>query len=75
VVQMMISNLLYHIGGFSFLFSPCFSTLRKGYVTLLTALQKIMELAEQLNLEEYQAFIVELMATLAAQHRIDSGIR
>ena len=35
---------------------------------------KIMELAEQLNLEEYQAFIVELMATLAAQHRIDSGV-
>ena len=42
---------------------------------LLTALQKILELAEQLNHEEYQAFIVELMATLAAQHRIDSGVR
>lgn len=42
---------------------------------LLTALQKILELAEQLNHEEYQAFIVELMATLAAQQRIDSGVR
>jgi uncharacterized membrane protein len=42
---------------------------------LLMALQKIMELAEQLNLREYQALITEFMSTIAAQNRIDSGVR
>jgi len=42
---------------------------------LLTALQKIMELAEQLNLDEYQAYLTELKSTMAAQNRIDSGVR
>ena len=41
---------------------------------LLIALQKIMELAEQLNLKEYQALLTELMSTMAAQNRIDSGV-
>ena len=42
---------------------------------LLTSLQKIMELAEHLNLREYQALLTELMSTIAAQNRIDSGVR
>ncbi len=42
---------------------------------LLTALQKIMEIAEHLNLKEYQAFLTELMSTMAAQNMIDSGVR
>jgi uncharacterized membrane protein len=42
---------------------------------LLMALQKIIELAEQLNLREYQAFLTELMSTIAAQNMIDSGVR
>ncbi len=42
---------------------------------LLTALQKIMELAEQLNLDEYHAYLTELKSTMAAQNRIDSGVR
>ena len=41
---------------------------------LLMALQKIMELAEQLNLKEYQALLAEQMSTMAAQNRIDSGV-
>src|SRR6266581_118814 len=41
---------------------------------LLMAMQKIMELAEQLNLKEYQALLTELMSTMAAQNRIDSGV-
>jgi uncharacterized membrane protein len=41
---------------------------------LIMALQKIMELAEQLNLKEYQAYLTELMSTMAAQNRIDSGV-
>jgi uncharacterized membrane protein len=35
--------------------------------TLLTAVQKIMELAEQLDLKEYQVFLVELKSKMAAQ--------
>ena len=42
---------------------------------LLIALQKIMELAEHLNLREYLAFLTELMSTIAAMNRIDSGVR
>jgi uncharacterized membrane protein len=34
---------------------------------LLIAVQKIMELAEQLNLEEYQVYLAELKSKLAAQ--------
>ena len=41
---------------------------------LLLAIQKIMELAEQLNLEEYQVFLTELMSKMVAQNRIDSGV-
>jgi len=41
---------------------------------LLMALQKIMELAEQLNLKEYQALLTELKSTMTAQNRIDSGV-
>jgi uncharacterized membrane protein len=42
---------------------------------LLMALQKIMELAEHLNLREYQALLTELMSTIAAQNRIDNYSR
>jgi uncharacterized membrane protein len=42
---------------------------------LLMALQKIIELAEHLNLREYQAFLTELMSTIAARNMIDSGVR
>ncbi len=41
---------------------------------LLMAMQKIMELAEHLNLKEYQALLTELMSTMAAQNIIDSGV-
>ena len=34
---------------------------------LLIAVQKIMELAEQLDLEEYQAYLAELKSKMAAQ--------
>ena len=41
---------------------------------LLMALQKITELAEHLNLKEYQALLTELMSTMAAQNRINPGV-
>jgi hypothetical protein len=41
---------------------------------LLIAVQMILELAEQLNLKEYQVFLAELMSTMAAQNRIDSNV-
>jgi hypothetical protein len=34
---------------------------------LLTAVQKIMELAEQLDLKEYQAYLAELKSKLTVQ--------
>jgi uncharacterized membrane protein len=42
---------------------------------LLTALQKIMELSEHLNLKQYQTLLAELMSTMTAQNMIDSGLR
>ncbi len=42
---------------------------------LLMALQKIMELAELLNLREYQASLTELLSTIAALNRVGSGAR
>jgi hypothetical protein len=41
---------------------------------LLIAIQKTLELAVQLNLKEYQTLLTELMSTMAAQNRIDSGV-
>jgi uncharacterized membrane protein len=42
---------------------------------LLSSLQKIKELAEQLNIEAYQTLLAELISTMATQNRIDSGVR
>ena len=42
---------------------------------LLIAFQKIMEVVELLNLKEHQAFLTELISTLAAQNMIDSDVR
>jgi len=39
------------------------------------ALQKITELAEYLNLKEYQALLTELLSTMATQNIIDSGVK
>jgi uncharacterized membrane protein len=41
---------------------------------LLIAVQKIMELAEKLDLQEYEAYLTELKSKMAAQIRIDSGV-
>jgi uncharacterized membrane protein len=41
---------------------------------LLTALQKIKESAEILNIQELQDLLTEMMSTMAAQNRIDSGV-
>jgi len=41
---------------------------------LLTAVQKIMELAEQLGHKEYQAYLAELSSKIAAQNRMDSAV-
>ena len=42
---------------------------------LLMALQKVLELAEHLNLKEYQTTLTELMSAMAMQNMIDSGVR
>ena len=42
---------------------------------LLMAIQEIMELAEQLNLREYQAYLTELKTEIVAQNMMGSGIR
>jgi uncharacterized membrane protein len=42
---------------------------------LLIAIQEIMELAEQLNLREYQAYLAELKTEIVAQNMMGSGIR
>ncbi len=42
--------------------------------TLLSAVQKITELAEQLDLKEYQADLAERKAKMTAQNRIDSAV-
>ncbi len=42
---------------------------------LLTALQKIKESAELLNIQELQNLLTEMISTMAAQNRIDSGVR
>jgi uncharacterized membrane protein len=41
---------------------------------LLTALQKLIELSEHLNLKDYQTMLSELMSTMAAQNMIDTGV-
>jgi uncharacterized membrane protein len=41
---------------------------------LLQAVQKIMELSEQLDLKEYQAYLAELKSKMTAQNRIDSAV-
>jgi uncharacterized membrane protein len=41
---------------------------------LLTAIQNIMQLAGQLDLNEYQAYLAELKSTIVEQNSIDSGV-